>query len=128
MAASLKTKLALVKARMRGRVRRGASMGMNAVKPIAISGAVGAAAQLAGGMIGQNIDFVRNNWYGEGAALAAGAFLLRKNPAISHALAGAAGYSMAMRKRAASGGTGQAGGNAGDTGYLQNQGAEFGAG
>lgn len=97
-------------------------MGFNAIKPIGISAAVGAAAQYAGGMAASNLDFVRNNWWGEGAALMGGAFLLRKHGAMSHALAGAAGYSMMAKKRA----QGSSGGasNTGDTGYLQG-GTEF---
>lgn len=96
-------------------------LSMGSIKPVAISGAVGAAAQFAGGLAAQNLAFVRNNWYGEGAVLGAAAVLMARRPAISHALAGAAGYSMAMRKRAQSSASGSTGTTAGeDTGYLQS--------
>jgi hypothetical protein len=80
----------------------GGLLSVHNVKGVGISGVVGAASQFAGSMAASNLAFVRNNWYGEGLILAAGAVLTGRNPAISHALAGAAGYSMALRKRAQS--------------------------
>lgn len=63
-----------------------------------MGGGIGAAAQVVGEMASDKIDFIKNHWYGEPAALGLGAFLLiRRKPTWAYALAGAAGYSGTFR-------------------------------
>jgi hypothetical protein len=54
---------------------------------------IGAAAGIVGAMGADKVDFIKQHWYGEPAALGVGAFLLvRRKPTWAYALAGAAGY------------------------------------
>lgn len=63
---------------------------------LAMGAAVGAAGQIASQMASEKISAL-NKWYGQPAILGLGAFLLiRRKPAIAHALAGAAGYAAAF--------------------------------
>src|SRR5512144_310871 len=115
--AKLKARLAASRARRHG--GRALGFSVNAAKVAGLSAVVGGAAQVAGQFAGQNIGFVASKWYGEGLVLGGAAVLLSKRPQISHALAGAAGYSMALKYRLSHGGTNPS--NAGeDAGLLQN--------
>lgn len=127
---AFRDKLARFKARHASKVASARGM-MGRAKPILIAGAAGGAAQYAGEMLGDHLEFVRTHWYGEPVALAGAAYLMqRKNQRISDALAGAAGYSLAQRKKMKDGkfqvpnftASSSAGTTSGidDTGSLQN--------
>ncbi len=65
---------------------------------LAMGVGIGGAAQFAADFVATKVDFVKNHWYGEPAALGVGAFLLiRRKPTWAYALAGAAGYSASFR-------------------------------
>jgi hypothetical protein len=116
--ASFKEKLALWKEKHAGKIAK-ARAGYGAVKPIGIAAGVGFAAQYAGEMVVGQIPMIGDKWYGEGAALLLGSYFMRKrNANVSAALAGAAGYSLALKRKQ----SGAAGTTSGweDTGALQD--------
>lgn len=90
----------LAQRRAAARARLGKSRGGRALLGLSgrtghmlMAGGIGAAAQVVGAMGADKVDFVKNHWYGEPAALGLGAFLLvRRKPTWAYALAGAAGY------------------------------------
>ena len=97
--ATLAQRRAAARARL-GRSRSGrAVLGLTGrTGHMLMAGGIGAAAQIVGEMAGDKISFVKDNWYGEPAALGLGAFLLiRRKPTWAYALAGAAGYSGTFR-------------------------------
>jgi len=97
------TKLAAFRARHASKLAHARGM-MGKVKPIAIAVGTGGGAQYAGEFAANHIEFLRTHWWGEGALLAAGGYVMEKrNARIAAALEGAAGYSLAQRRKMSQG-------------------------
>lgn len=77
------------KARRAAAAIKGATRG---AKGTAMAAAVGAVSMKAASYLDDNVDFIKNNWWGKGAALlVAGHFVAQKHHDIGRGLAGAAG-------------------------------------
>ncbi len=93
---TIKEKYAMLKARAR---RGGAAAGRHlaGAKPLAVAGAIGAAAYFVQRYLANSFDFIKNNWYGVPVVLFILAFVVaKKRRDMGIALAGAAGYALAM--------------------------------
>lgn len=105
MAKSFKERYAALKA---SRAGRGASKGLSligggALKTLGVGVAIGGAGSYVNReFAAKNVAFVRENWYGEGAAMLGEAYLLARvlrRPGMAMAMAGAAGYSLEFNRQ-----------------------------
>lgn len=91
MKKSIKDRINEAKAKTRAAMKRGGAILGNA-KPLAVAGGAGAVGEMAADFIGDKVDMVGQNWWGQPAVMLGGALLVRKkSQSAALGLAGAAG-------------------------------------
>lgn len=91
-----KKKYEATKARLSSALKRAGTAASN-TKALGIGAAAGGAAQFAVDFAADKVDFIKENWWGNGATIGALALVVRKkSKEAALGLAGAAGYALAM--------------------------------
>lgn len=91
MKKSIKDRINEARAKPRAAMKRGGQV-LGNMKPIATAGAAGAVGEFVADFVGDKVDMVGQNWWGQPAVMLGGALLVRKKSASAAlGLAGAAG-------------------------------------
>lgn len=96
---SVKDRIREAQAKTRAAMKRGGAA-LGNMKPVGVAAAAGAVGDIAAEAVGDRVDLVGKNWYGEPALMLLGALLVRKkSQTAALGLAGAAGAKAAFNYR-----------------------------